>query len=97
MYSNTFLPLITRPTRITSHSATVIDNVFQNSLQNNLLSGLSFTDISDHLTNFVIHYEQSKNNEEIKSFVFFRDKNKENVSKFHDFLFSIKVLISLIS
>ena len=33
MYSNTFFPLITRPTKITSHSATLIDNVFQNSLK----------------------------------------------------------------
>ena len=27
MYSNTFFPLITRPTRITSHSASLIDNI----------------------------------------------------------------------
>ena len=51
MYSNTFFPLITRPTRITSHSATLIDNIFQNSLETNLLSSLLFTDISDHLPN----------------------------------------------
>ena len=46
MYSNTFFPLITRPTKITSHSATLIDNIFQNSLETNLLSSLLFTDIS---------------------------------------------------
>jgi hypothetical protein len=28
MYSNMFFPLITRPTRITSHTATLIDNIF---------------------------------------------------------------------
>ena len=69
--------------------------MFQNSLQNISLSGLLFTDISDHLPgaqhlpNFVIHYEHSKNNEESKPFVFFRDKNKENVSKFRDSLRNI--------
>ena len=57
MYSNTFFPLITRPTRITSHSATLIDNIFQNYLETNLLGSLLFTDISDHLPNFVIHYD----------------------------------------
>ena len=31
MYSNTFLPLITCPTTIRSHCATLIDNIFQNS------------------------------------------------------------------
>ena len=38
---------------------------------------------------FVIHYEHSKNNEESKPFVFFRDKNKENESKFRDSLRNI--------
>ena len=56
MYSNTFFPLITRPTRITSHSATLIDNIFQNSLETNLLSSLLFTDISDHLPNLFYDY-----------------------------------------
>ena len=28
IYSNTFFPLITRPTRIPSHSATLIENIF---------------------------------------------------------------------
>ena len=35
MYSMSFIPLITRPTRITSTSATFIDNIFCNILQNN--------------------------------------------------------------
>ena len=56
MYSKTFFPLITRPTRITSHSATLIDNIFQNSLETNLLSSLLFTDISDHLPNLFYDY-----------------------------------------
>ena len=30
MYSNGFYPLISKPTRITSHSATLIDNIFSN-------------------------------------------------------------------
>ena len=60
-----------------------------------MLSRLLFTDISDHfpgaqhLPNFVIHYEHSKNNEESKPFVFFLDKNKENESKFRDSLRNI--------
>ena len=32
LYSNVFFPLITRPTRITSHSATLIDNHFSQSI-----------------------------------------------------------------
>ena len=36
MYSNMFFPLITRPTRITSSSATLIDNIFTNNLDTSL-------------------------------------------------------------
>ena len=34
MYSHMFLPLITLPTRITSHTATLIDNIFANHSDN---------------------------------------------------------------
>ena len=35
-----FYPLITCPTRITSHSATLIDNIFTNNLDNDAFNGL---------------------------------------------------------
>ena len=34
MYANSFIPLVTRPTRITQSSATLIDNIFTNDLEN---------------------------------------------------------------
>ena len=52
MYSRMFFPLITRPTRITSNTATLIVNIFANNLNNFSVSGLLFCDISDHLPNF---------------------------------------------
>lgn len=48
-YANLFVPLIVRPTRLTSYSASLIDNIFTNSFCNNIVSGLFFTDVSDHL------------------------------------------------
>ena len=54
MFSSSFFPLISRPTRITSRSATLIDNIFVNSLEDNFTSGLLFTDLSDHLPIFQI-------------------------------------------
>ena len=54
MYSKMFFPLITRPTRITSHTATLLDNIFINSLDSVCNSGLLFSDISDHLPIFSI-------------------------------------------
>ena len=54
MYSNGFYPLISKPTRITSHSATLIDNIFSNDLDNHKFSGILWSDISDHLLIFQI-------------------------------------------
>ena len=58
LYSNMFFPLITRPTRITSYNATLIDNIFTNDLDNCSFSGLFFTDISDHLPIFCLPITQ---------------------------------------
>ena len=53
LYSLGLHPLITRPTSITSHSNTLIDNTFTTSLSN-IQSGLIINDISDHLPIFQI-------------------------------------------
>lgn len=57
MYSQGFTPLINRPTRITEYSATIIDNIFTNNLNDltNSLHGIFMTDISDHLPIFHIN------------------------------------------
>ena len=50
MFGHMFFPLmITLPTRITAHTATVIDNIFTNNSDNHSLNGLLLLDISDHL------------------------------------------------
>ena len=61
MYSRMFFPLITRPTRITSNTATLIDNIFTNNLNNLSVSGLMFCDISDHLPIFTMLVDQNMN------------------------------------
>ena len=81
-YANVFVPLIVRPTRLTSYSASLIDNIFANYFCNNIVSGLFLTDVSDHLPIFATHYEQGLNNDGRKSFVSFRDKNTANITKF---------------
>ena len=83
MYSNMLLPLITRPTRITSYTATLIDNIFTNHVENYLFSGLLFTDISDHLPIFCFSYEQSSETIDDK-FVVFRNKSKSNFINFNN-------------
>lgn len=53
MYSRSLCPKITRPSRITPHSATLIHSIFTNDIGNNTVSGLLINDISDHLPVFM--------------------------------------------
>ena len=52
--SNFFQPHILQPTRITDHSATLIGNIFLNSLEHLVISGNIVYDLTDHLPNFLI-------------------------------------------
>jgi len=52
--SSFFRPLLLQPTRITDHTATLIDNIFINTLDYSIISGNFIYDLSDHLPNFVI-------------------------------------------
>ena len=80
MYSNMFFPLITRPSRITSHIATLIERS---------RSGLIFTDISDHLPVFSIHSDTTLLNRYRQDPVFIRDKNPDNIPSFVEKLESV--------
>ena len=46
--------LASQATRITDHSATLIDNIFLNSFEHFTISGNIVNDLSDHLPNFLI-------------------------------------------
>ena len=49
LLSHSFLPMIRYPTRITETSATLLDNIFINSMYHDIDSAILYTDISDHL------------------------------------------------
>ena len=48
-----FTPMISLPTRVTSHSATLIDHIFVNNCAAITKSGIITEDLSDHLATFV--------------------------------------------
>ena len=48
-----FLPHILQPTRVTEHTATVIDNIFSNNLQDDIISGNELLILSDHFAQMV--------------------------------------------
>ncbi len=49
LFSSGFFPLITRPARLTSHCATLIDNIYVNYAANTYDSDIMINDITDHL------------------------------------------------
>ena len=51
---NLFIPLTLQPARITSHSSTLIDNIFSNVIDPDTISGSLTVTISDHLPQFAI-------------------------------------------
>ena len=54
MVSNSLYPLISKPTRLTSTTATLIDNIFTNNLEHCMNSGIFYSDLSDHLPIFQV-------------------------------------------
>ena len=67
LFTSSFFPLITKPTRITAHTATLIDNIYTNDSEkiNNSINRIILTDISDHLP--IIHMCNMDNYKQIKS------------------------------
>ena len=52
--SNSFVPYILRPTRLTSHAKTLIDNIFSSIVSPETISCNLTSTISDHLSQFMI-------------------------------------------
>ena len=64
--SSGYMPLITKPTRITKSTATLIDNIFTNNARKTgHHSGILLNDLSDHLPIFAITEHEMKNCPEI--------------------------------
>ena len=82
MYSDLFIPAITKPTRITDKSATLIDNIFSNNMETESIQGILYTGISDHLPVFLIYSDVKVNAAPKKEFIFKRSLSPENVARF---------------
>ena len=74
--SNSFIPLILQPTRITSHSNTLIDNIFSSVINPDIISGNLTATISDHLPQFAIIPNMFGNISGNKSNIYVRDWSK---------------------
>ena len=84
MLSNSLLPRITKPTRITTRLKTLIDNIFFSELQNDIVAGNITNDISNHLAQFVAIPNQGSSifSEGLDKDIYRRNFNKINFNKF---------------
>ena len=82
MCSNSLLPTITKPTRVTKNSATLIDNIFTNGLlgAQYILTYILYCDITDHLPVFYIDYSSNTKSEE--TFIKKRIYSESNITSF---------------
>ena len=73
MSNNMLLPAISLPTRISSGTETLIDNIFTNIINSDAVSGNLTIGISDHLPSFLIIPKKSSNHIPKKHNLFKRD------------------------
>ena len=84
-----FPPYIIQPTRVTSNSKTIIDNIFSNIISTDIVSGNLTATISDHLPQFLIAPEIFRNYPRNKSNYFERDWSNSNQENFTLDYFSV--------
>ena len=76
LFTNNFIPLITKPTRITEHSRTLIDHIYTNADLRTITSGIATLDISDHLPIFCSISKNIKRQQETIRFRDYRNFDK---------------------
>ena len=82
LYSYGLFPKITKPTRVTSISATLIDNIYTNNVFQVNCSGILCNDITDHLPIFCTSHESGVKKDQVKSYRYVRKFDETSVSAF---------------
>ena len=80
MFASTFYPTISRPTRVTQQTATLIDNIITNMHEYPVTSGILYNDISDHFP--VFNFYSMERSKRVKYTTVYRRKaSSENINK----------------
>ena len=86
LFSHMLLPLITKPTRITANSATLIDNIFTNHLTEDICNGIIINDISDHLPIFAHVFDRNLKVNDTSTKILKREINETTLAHFRESL-----------
>jgi len=89
LFTQGFIPLILKPTRITPHCRTLIDHIYTNTYEHNMTSGIIISDVSDHLGIFTIITKQSKVNKANNTHTPYRNFSQTNINNFNEELSKI--------
>ena len=84
MYDNFLLPHIGVPSRVTSHSKTLIDNIFSNTIEDGSISGNLVTATSDHYGQFLLMKNLSNKKNIANTVVYHQNFQKINEKQFEN-------------
>jgi hypothetical protein len=84
LFTQGFLPLITKPTRVTSTSATLIDHIYTNNICKASISGIILTDVADHFG--IFYCVQCKPTQSKNAIIKKRSFSERNVKLFKSYL-----------
>jgi hypothetical protein len=84
VFSQSYIPVITKPTRVTHTSATLIDHIYTNNVACRSKSGVLITDMADHFGIFCIFETQSDSN--LPKYVYKRSFKEKNMTKFRQLI-----------
>jgi len=82
LFSFGYLQIVMKPTRCTTHSATLIDHIVTNSKSDVFDTVLLTSEISDHFP--VIHFSKSKSKSTLNTTSHYRDFSSHNLKLFSD-------------
>jgi hypothetical protein len=85
IFSHGFIPLITKPTRVAAHTATLIDHLYYNRHNKKTSSGVLITDLADHFGVFSIIKAINKTRHMRKN-TYYRSFNDANKTTFMELL-----------
>ena len=80
MFANALYPTISKPTRVTKQTATLIENIITNIHEYSIKSGILYNDISDHFLIFTF-YELGVKRENEYKFFYKHLTSSANISK----------------
>ena len=82
-HSNNLFNVITKPTRVTSTSATILDHIWTNDIDNCVKNSIVYTSISDHFPIFSsFSFEPDQKALPSESIIYFRNFNESSINNF---------------